>query len=177
MLKRLRRYPKRQAGWSRSTNARGFEVVGADLRDGLGDLLTIGSDVLDWRAAGVAGDAGQAFDSGVSAVDGVEDDIVPIFAGADFEQDFIAAVRSGFEVGMATRMTRPSKPASLIRTLLPPPRTNSGRLRSRANAAASANSASVRTSQKNGRDRLFRGWYRGRAGRALGFWIAGEGTG
>jgi hypothetical protein len=73
----------------------GFEVVGADVRNGLGDLLSVGSDVLDGSAAGVAGDAGEAFDAGVSPVDGVEDDIVPIFAGADFEQDFFAAVAFG----------------------------------------------------------------------------------
>jgi len=36
----------------------GFEVVGADSDDGLGDLLAVGADVLDGSCADVSRDAG-----------------------------------------------------------------------------------------------------------------------
>ena len=81
----------------------GLEIVGADLHDGLGDLLSVGSDVLDGSAAGVAGDTGEAFDAGVFVVDGVEHDVVPGFACANFEQDVLAvgALRLGGRHGDA----------------------------------------------------------------------------
>jgi hypothetical protein len=64
-------------------------IVGAHLNDSLGNLLPISSNVLDGGAPDVAGNARKTFDSGVSVVDGIEHDIVPIFARPYFEQHAI----------------------------------------------------------------------------------------
>ena len=66
-----------------------FEIVGANLDDRLGDLLAVGADVLDGSAADIAGDSCETLDSGVSAIDGVEHEVVPVLARAHFEQDAV----------------------------------------------------------------------------------------
>ncbi len=111
----------------------GFEVEGADGGDGVGDLLTVGSYVLDGGAADGAGDAGEALDAGDSLLGDVEDEGVPVAAGGDGVVD--VALPSGWAwkgCAMAMWRTRPSKPESLTRRLLPPPRTKMGRLLVRA---------------------------------------------
>ena len=61
----------------------GFAVEGADVGDGLGDLLTVGADVLDGRAADEAGDAGEALDAGEVCLADGEGEGVPVGAGGD----------------------------------------------------------------------------------------------
>jgi len=59
----------------------GRQVEGADLGDGVGDLLAVGSDVLDWGAPDRAWDAGEALDAGDSLLADAEDEAVPLGAG------------------------------------------------------------------------------------------------
>jgi hypothetical protein len=71
---------------------KGFEVEGADFGDGGGDLLAVGSDVLDGRAADEAGDSGEAFDAGDAEHAGGADEVVPGDAGVDLD---LRAVETG----------------------------------------------------------------------------------
>lgn len=57
-----------------------FEVEDADVGDRVGDLLAVGADVLDGRAADAAGNAGEAFDAADSLLTDVEDKVVPLGA-------------------------------------------------------------------------------------------------
>ena len=66
-----------------------FEIVGANLGDRLGDLLAVGTYVLDWRASDVSWDSGEAFDSGVVVVHRVEDEVIPGLSRACFEQNAV----------------------------------------------------------------------------------------
>ena len=74
----------------------GFEVEGADGGDGVGDLLTVGSYVLNGGAADGAGDAGEALDSGDSLLGDVEDEGVPVAASGDGVVD-VTAIGLGLE--------------------------------------------------------------------------------
>ena len=65
----------------------GFEIVSAHLEDGFGYLLSVGPDILNRRAACIAGNACETLDACVSAIDGVADDIVPVFTRAHLEYD------------------------------------------------------------------------------------------
>ena len=64
---------------------RRFKVQGTDVGDGLGDLLAIGSNVLDGGAADEAGDAGEAFQATDSLLTDVKDQGVPVCAGGNLE--------------------------------------------------------------------------------------------
>ena len=55
-------------------------------RDGLGDLLAVGADVLDRGGADRAGDAGQGLDADPAPGDGGGDDVVPVLARGDGHQ-------------------------------------------------------------------------------------------
>ena len=61
-------------------------IEAADGFDGLGDLLSVGADVLDGGSADEAGDAGEALDAGEVAGDGEVDEGVPGLAGGGFEE-------------------------------------------------------------------------------------------
>jgi hypothetical protein len=63
------------------------EVEGADAADDGGDLLAVGADVLNGSAADGAGDSGEAFDAGAVLLDGALDELIPVFASGDAEQD------------------------------------------------------------------------------------------
>ena len=63
----------------------GLAVEGADGFDGLCDLLPVGADVLDGRAADLSGDPGEALDACHVEREGVVDEGVPVFAGGDVE--------------------------------------------------------------------------------------------
>ena len=58
--------------------------------DGVGDLLSVGADVLDGRAADAAGDTGEALDAADSLLADVEDEGVPVGAGGDCVIDEVA---------------------------------------------------------------------------------------
>lgn len=73
----------------------GVEVEGADGVDGLGDLLPVGSDVLDGRGTSEAGDAGEALHAGEVEGARVENEGVPVEAGGDPEVDPVLAGWSG----------------------------------------------------------------------------------
>ena len=62
-------------------------VEGLDAVDDVLQFDAIGADVLDCGGAGFAGDVGEVFDAAPAAADGVEDDVVPGFGGADAEDD------------------------------------------------------------------------------------------
>jgi len=66
------------------------KVEGADVGDGVGDLLAVGADVLDGRAADSAGDTGEAFDAADSLLADLEDEAVPVGAGGDGVVDEVA---------------------------------------------------------------------------------------
>lgn len=61
----------------------GFEVECTDGLDRLGDLLTVGPDVLDGGASNGAGDAGKTLDAADSLFADVEDKGVPVESGGD----------------------------------------------------------------------------------------------
>jgi hypothetical protein len=61
----------------------GVEVEGADVGDGVGDLLAVGADVLDGGSADQSGDTGEALDAGDSLLADGEDEGVPVVAGGD----------------------------------------------------------------------------------------------
>ncbi len=107
-----------------------FQIEGADAGDGVCYLLAVGPYVLDGRATDGARDAGEAFDAADSLLADLEDEGVPVGASGDGVVKK-AAVRDRAWRGasMAMWRTRPSKPESLTRRLLPPPRTKMGRLR------------------------------------------------
>jgi hypothetical protein len=65
----------------------GFEIVGAHLHDGLGDLLPIGPDVLDGSTSYVSGNAGKTLDPGIAVIHRVKDDVVPILSRANFKEN------------------------------------------------------------------------------------------
>ena len=62
-------------------------VEGLDAVDDVLQFDAIGADVLDCGGAGFAGDVGEVFDAAPAAADGVADDVVPGFGGADAEDD------------------------------------------------------------------------------------------
>ena len=66
-------------------------VVDPHLRDGLGDFLAVGADVLDRGGAGQAGDAGQALQAGQALGERTGDHGVPFFARRDGDQPGFAA--------------------------------------------------------------------------------------
>src|SRR6266851_2792805 len=68
----------------------GLEIVGAHPHDGLGNLLPIGTDVLDGSTPGVPGNARQTLYAGVAAINRIEHDVVPILARADLEQNALS---------------------------------------------------------------------------------------
>ena len=72
----------------------GFAVEGVDGDDSFGDFLTVGTDVLDGRAADGAGDAGHALYAGEALLNGVLHEVVPGFAGADGEEILAEVVDS-----------------------------------------------------------------------------------
>jgi len=72
-----------------------FKVKGANLRDGVGDLLPVGPDVLYGRAADGAGDAGEALDAADSLLADLQDEAVPAGARCNGGVD-----RSAFGVGL-----------------------------------------------------------------------------
>lgn len=61
-------------------------VVNSDVSKSVGDFLAVGTDVLDWRGAGAAGDFGEGFDAGETSGAGIFDDGIPLGAahGGDF---------------------------------------------------------------------------------------------
>ena len=69
----------------------GFEIEGTHGVDGLGDLLTVGADVLYGGAADGAGDAGEALDAADALLADVLDELVPVHSGRDVEVDVAAA--------------------------------------------------------------------------------------
>src|SRR5690606_13524766 len=66
--------------------ALGEAVVDPDGLEGLGDLLTVGADVLHRGGAGGAGDAGQGLDPPPALLDGGGDDLVPRLARRDGDE-------------------------------------------------------------------------------------------
>ncbi len=70
--------------------AKSFEVEGADLRYGVGNLLTVRPDVLDRRAADAAGNAGEALDTADALLTDGEDEGVPVGAGSRRDIEDIA---------------------------------------------------------------------------------------
>src|SRR5699024_8696794 len=56
----------------------GVPVVDVDGDDGVGNLLAVGTHVLDGNRSNAAGDAGQRLDAGPTAVDGEGDQSVPV---------------------------------------------------------------------------------------------------
>ena len=62
-------------------------VEGLDAVDDVLQFDAIGTDVLDCCGAGFAGDVGEVFDAAPAAADGVADNVVPGFGGADAEDD------------------------------------------------------------------------------------------
>ena len=61
----------------------GDPVVRADPRDGVGDLLAVGPDVLDGGRTREARDARERLDARPLLGDGARDEVVPRFAGSD----------------------------------------------------------------------------------------------
>lgn len=61
----------------------GFEIEGADIDDGVGNLLAVGSDVLDGSTADGARDASEAFDTADSLLADCEDKGVPVGSGGN----------------------------------------------------------------------------------------------
>ena len=119
-----------------------LEIEHQDRFDGLGDLLAVRSDILNRSAANAAGNSAEALDSRAISGHGSGDEPVPLFAGAHFEEYFIAIVpwRSSIPE-IATLRTSPGQPASATTRLLPPPNTNKGKSRERANLTACGTSA------------------------------------
>src|SRR5208337_1648068 len=70
----------------------GFPIEDFDRGDGLGNFLSVGTDILYRRAAHAAGDAAQAFDARTSRHDGLGDEAVPGFSRAHVENNFAAVV-------------------------------------------------------------------------------------
>jgi hypothetical protein len=64
-----------------------FKIVSAHLLDGLGDLLSVGPDVLHGSAACIAGNAGETLDSGVVVIDRIAHHVVPVLSRAYLEDD------------------------------------------------------------------------------------------
>ena len=109
----------------------GVEIVGAHLDDGLGDLLSVGSDILDGSSAYVAGNARETLDDRRSRDRPRRGRQRPSFLPLLLRgQRCSLHCTLLFGPGTPTRITTPSKPASLTSRLLPPPRTKRGRLRS-----------------------------------------------
>jgi len=75
--------------------SRGVEIKGVDALDGLGDLLTVGSYVLDGRGTDEAGDAGETLDAADSLAAGLKNEGVPIEAGVGLKDRFFAGFRRG----------------------------------------------------------------------------------
>src|SRR5690606_15618209 len=65
-------------------------VVDADGDDGVGDLLTVGTDVLDRGRPGGAWDSREALQATEAVRDAARDDGVPRLAGGHRAQDVIA---------------------------------------------------------------------------------------
>ena len=62
-------------------------VKGFDAFDDVLEFNAVGSDVLDGGGSGLAGDVREVFDASPSAIDGVSDNVVPGFSGANAEGD------------------------------------------------------------------------------------------
>ena len=61
-----------------------------DARDGLRDLLTVGTDILHGGRAGQTGDAGECLDARPALGHGAGDDLVPHLTGGDGHLDLVA---------------------------------------------------------------------------------------
>ena len=64
----------------------GAAVQARTQRDGLGDLLAVGADVLDRRGTHAAGDARERLEPGVPLVDREPHHVVPVDAGLDLQR-------------------------------------------------------------------------------------------
>ena len=57
--------------------------------DSLGDLLTVGADVLDGSSPNVAGNPCEALQTGVASLDRVKDEVVPVFSSSCVEHNAV----------------------------------------------------------------------------------------
>jgi hypothetical protein len=119
----------------------GLTVQGADGFDGLRDLLTVGADVLDWAFRPPSRGCRRGTRCRPCESES---------AWSTKASQGSPAATSKMPLAVCCRMprsamcrTRPAKPPSRTSRLLPPPRTKSGRLRSRAHATAATMSSSV----------------------------------
>ena len=64
----------------------GIVNIGTD--ESIGELLTVGADILHGSGAGETGDAAQSFDASETATGSKLDDTIPEFAAHDEEADF-----------------------------------------------------------------------------------------
>lgn len=62
--------------------------------------MAVGTDVLDRGGTGEAGDLAEGFDASETALAGISDDVVPVFAAHDFELGS-GADGLGFDAGHA----------------------------------------------------------------------------
>src|SRR5580700_7545669 len=65
-----------------------FQVENLNRSDRVGDLLSVGADVLHRRATDVARNAAEALDASAIRAHGVRDKLIPRFAGACVEKNF-----------------------------------------------------------------------------------------
>ena len=67
----------------------GIKIERAQAGDGCADILAVGADVLDGRAADEAGDPGEALDAVDALLADCADEEVPVESGADFEIEVV----------------------------------------------------------------------------------------
>ncbi len=66
-----------------------LSVENFDFGEDVGNLLAVGTDVLDGSSAGEARDFGQGFDAGETFAASILDDVIPVFAAHDFEAEAV----------------------------------------------------------------------------------------
>ena len=66
-----------------------MSIKNFDFGEDVGNLLTVGADILNRGGTGEAGDFGQSFDTSETFIASVFDNVIPIFAPHDFETDAV----------------------------------------------------------------------------------------
>ena len=74
-----------EVGFRQSDKSVSGGIVGFGFDEGVGNVLAVGTDVLDRGGAGEAGDFAHGFDASETFGHGVFDDVVPVVATQDFE--------------------------------------------------------------------------------------------
>src|SRR5277367_5898736 len=68
---------------------KGLKIVGPDLLNDLGNLLSIGANILNGGASDIAGNSRKALESGIASLDRIKDEAIPVFSGPCLEDNAV----------------------------------------------------------------------------------------